>query len=508
MRKTLAIGAVVAAVVVAVVLLFSGSSSSSDYVVRAIFDNGGFMVKGEQVRVAGANVGEIESVGVTLPGEVDSYEGGKEKAVSGKAVIVMKITDPGFQDFRSDASCLIRPQSLIGEKFVDCRPTLPRAPGTSPAPELKEIPSGQPGAGELLLPLENNSTSVDPDLINDINKLPYAQRFRLIFNELGAGLAGRGKDLEEAVKRANPALRDIDRLLGILNDQRDQLTQLAADSEQILEPLSRERAQVAGFFTNSGTAAQATTEKGADLEASLQKFPAFLRQFRTTMHSLQGFSDAATPTFASLGKAAPSFTEATRLLTPFSAASTVSLKSLGATGEEAGPVLRAADPIVSKTSELARTGVSPTTNLAKFFASTKETKGFDSLVDLIYNFTAASNGFDKYGHFTRTLVTLTNCLEYELEASGCSAKFTGPEAGASSASTAYLYDLLEKQQSGEAGEVGATLARPGGPASTVAPSAPVTPAESPEIAQGRQLGAATPSPSPRQQALLDYLLGP
>ncbi len=154
----------------------------------------------------------------------------------------MKITDPGFQDFRSDATCLIRPQSLIGEKFVDCRPTLPRAPGSPPAPPLKQIPSGQPGAGQYLLPLENNSTSVDPDLINDIHTLPYAQRFRLIFNELGAGLAGRGADIEEAVKRANPALRDADRLLGILNAQRDQLAQLAADSEQILGPLSRERA--------------------------------------------------------------------------------------------------------------------------------------------------------------------------------------------------------------------------------------------------------------------------
>ncbi|HKT83119.1 MAG TPA: MlaD family protein, partial [Solirubrobacterales bacterium] len=152
MRRTLVIGALVAAAVVVVVLLVSGGGSSNDYVVRAIFDNGGFMVKGEQVRVAGANVGEIESVGVTLPGEVDSYEGGKEEAISGKAVIVMKITDPGFQDFRSDASCLIRPQSLIGEKFVDCRPTLPRAPGAKPAPALKEIPKGQPGAGQLLLP--------------------------------------------------------------------------------------------------------------------------------------------------------------------------------------------------------------------------------------------------------------------------------------------------------------------------------------------------------------------
>ena len=78
------------------------------------------------------------------------------------------------------------------------------------------------------------------------------------------------------------------------------------------------------------------------------------------MRSLQGFSDVATPVFTDLGKAAPSFTETTRLLTPFSAASTVALKSLGATGEEAGPTLRAADPVVRKTSELARTGVSPT----------------------------------------------------------------------------------------------------------------------------------------------------
>jgi phospholipid/cholesterol/gamma-HCH transport system substrate-binding protein len=181
MRRPLVIGALVAAVVAAIVLI-SSSGGGSGYVVRAIFDSGGFMVKGEQVRVAGANVGEIESVGVTLPGEIDSYEHGKPQAVDGKAVIVMKITDPGFQDFRSDASCLIRPQSLIGEKFVDCRPTEPRAPGSPPAPPLHKVPAGQAGAGQYLLPLENNSTSVDPDLINDINKLPYAQRFRLIFN--------------------------------------------------------------------------------------------------------------------------------------------------------------------------------------------------------------------------------------------------------------------------------------------------------------------------------------
>ncbi|HEY7950909.1 MAG TPA: MlaD family protein [Solirubrobacterales bacterium] len=504
MRRTLAIGAVVAAIVVAIVLLASGGSGDGGYVVRAIFDNGGFMVKGEQVRVAGANVGEIESVDVARPGEIDSYEGGEPQALAGKAVIVMRIDDPGFQDFRSDASCHIRPQSLIGEKFVDCRPTLPRAPGTPPAPPLKEIADDQPGAGQYLLPLENNSTSVDPDLINNINKLPYAQRFRLIFNELGAGLASRGSDIEAAVKRANPVLRDVDRLIGTLNAQRDRLTQLAADSEQILEPLSRERAHVAGFFANSGAAAEASSERGEDLEASLRKFPAFLREFRATMASLGGFSDTATPVFADLGEAAPSFAEATRLLTPFSAASTVALKSLGATGEEAGPTLLAADPIVRKTRDLAKSGANPTTKLAEFFGSVRETGGWSNLVDLIYNGAATTNGFDEYGHFLRSIVTLTNCIEYAtIEASGCSSKFTGPNAGSSSIGSAGLADLLEEA---EASRAGGTLARPGTPGASLAPSVPTGPA-TPDLGDGRELGAARPLPAPRERALLDYLLG-
>ena len=191
MRRLITPVLLVAAVVV-VVLLVSGGGSGGGYVVRAVFDSGGFMVTGEQVRVAGANVGEIKSVGVTMPGEVDSYKNGQPQAIPGKAVIAMEITDPGFQDFRSDASCLIRPQSLIGEKFIDCRPTLPRAPGSPPAPALKKIPSGQPGAGQYLLPLENNGTTVDLDLIQNIQRMPYRDRFRLILNSLGAGLAGRG----------------------------------------------------------------------------------------------------------------------------------------------------------------------------------------------------------------------------------------------------------------------------------------------------------------------------
>ena len=503
MTRKLLLAAAVVAAVVAVVLLVSGGGESSGYRVRAIFDNGAFMVNGEQVRVAGANVGEIESVGVTMPGETVAYKDGKAVEKPGKAIIVMKITDPGFQDWRQDASCLIRPQSLIGEKFVDCRPSLPRAPGAQAPPPLKEIPSGQPGAGEHLLPLGNNGTSVDPDLINDINTLPYAQRFRLILNELGAGLAGRGEDLEVLVKRANPVLRDVDRAFGILSAQRNQLAQLASDSEEILQPLSRERSHVAGFIANSGAAAEASAEKGPELEEALQKFPTFLREFRQTMTSLKSFSDAGTPVFEDLGTAAPSLTDATRTLTPFSKALTVALKSLGNAGEASGPYFAKADPVIRKAATLAKSGVVPTEELAKLFTNLRQTKGWDGLTELIYNSTLAVNGFDKYGHFGRTRVTLSTCLEYIISPagySGCVANFNGPRANqAANTSAADLLSLLLKKQ-GERN--GGTSVEPGPAIGVGQGTSTGSKSEGKAgISQASKTGGGT-------EPLLNYLLGP
>lgn len=493
-RRIIAAGLVVAAAV-AIVLLLAGGSSGG-YRVRAIFDNGAFMVNGEQVRVAGANVGTIESVGVTRPGETVAYRNGKPVSVPGKAIIVMDITDPSFQDFRRDATCLIRPQSLIGEKFVDCRPTLPRAPGSPLPPPLKRIESG-PGKGQYLLPLGSNGTSVDPDLINDIQTLPYAQRFRLILNELGAGLAGRGEDIEVLVKRANPVLRDADRLFGILSAQRRELAQLAVDSEAILRPLSRERSHVAGFLSNAGAAAEASSEKGAQVEESLQKLPAFLSQFRQTMVSLKGFSDAGAPVLEDLGEAAPSLTDATRTLTPFSKAATVALKSLGETGEASGPIIAETDPVVKKSRELAKTGVVPTRELAKLLVNIKQTHGWEALARLIYNTTASLNPFDQYGHLGRTRISLTNCTEYVYASggtSGCSANFHGPNAGEPAEfNPTVLLRLLARTQEEKTGGTTALS----GPAPGVG--------QANSTKEGPSLGEA--SATAGTEPLLDYLLG-
>ena len=80
-------------------------------------------------------------------------------------------------------------------------------------PELEAIPDGERGEGQYLLPLEQNGKSVDLDLVNNIMSEPYPDRFRLILNDLGAGLATRGDELEEIIERANPALRETNEVL-------------------------------------------------------------------------------------------------------------------------------------------------------------------------------------------------------------------------------------------------------------------------------------------------------
>ena len=129
---------------------------------------------------------------------------------------------------------------------------------------------------------------------------------------------------------------------------------------------------------------------------------------------------------AELGRAAPSLTDATRTLSPFADASTVAVTSLGDAADASGAKLAAADPIIRKSRDLARTAQRPTTDLAALLTSTKRTKGFERLMDLIYNTTGSVNGFDDAGHFLRTALIATNCVDYSIGwASGCDARFEG-----------------------------------------------------------------------------------
>ena len=264
----------VVALVLAVVLATAAGGSNGGYTVRADFDDAGNLIPGENVKFDGVKVGTVSTVTPTP---------------EAKAAVVMSIENPGFQDFRDDASCEIRPQSLIGEKYVDCLPTQVRVEGAPLPPPLKKIPGGREGAGQYLLPVQNTSSPVDVDLLGDIQRLPERERFTLILNELGAGLAGRGSDLNEVVKRANPALRELDRVLEILANENHVLAKLAVDSDQALAPLAKVRGRVADFIVQANTVAQAGAATRGSLARNLALFPPFLEQLGPALERVQRF---------------------------------------------------------------------------------------------------------------------------------------------------------------------------------------------------------------------------
>jgi phospholipid/cholesterol/gamma-HCH transport system substrate-binding protein len=454
MKRALAIALAIGALAaLAAFAPFGGGGST--YQVRAYFDNGDFVVDGEDVRVAGAKVGSVVGESVSLPGEAVHADGQPDP---GKAALVLQIDDPGFQDFLRDASCVIRPQSLLGEKFIDCSPTKPRAPGSPKPKPLKVIPKGQPGAGERFLPLENNGHIVDIDLVQNINRLPFAERFRLILNELGAGLAGRGDTLNAVVKRADPALRYTDQVLHILAGQNRVLADLARNSATDLAPLARERRHLSGFIDNAGTTAQATAERSADLEAGFQKFPHFLDELRSTMVQLRHFSDRAEPVFADLGAAAPALTTLTKRVAPFSSAAETSLVSLGDAAAKSTKPLVQSDPVVVDLRDLSRVAKSPSTNLNKLLGSLQRTRGFKHLLDFLYNTSGSVNGFDKYGHILRANLLVTSCVDFAIvPVNGCEANFSGA-GGAAKTGAPLLSQLSGAQQTGAVDATGAAAA--------------------------------------------------
>ena len=408
------------------------------YLVRAIFDNAGFVVKGEEVRVAGATVGLVESVEVSQPDELVSWRNGGQRT-PGKAVIVMDITDGGFKDFRSDASCLVRPQSLIGERFIDCLPTQPRAAGTPPPPELRQIPEGQPGEGQYLLPLENNGKAVDLDLIQNVMRYPYRERFRIIFSELGAGLAARGDDLRGVIKRANPGLRETNRVLRILADQRRSLETLADNGNKVMAPLARVRSSLVGFLANAAVSAEATAEKRPELEEGIRKLPASLVQVRKTMNSLTTVAKQGTPLMRNFKKVAPYLNVATKNLGPFATAGIPALQSLGNAGDLVGPDMAntyangfftdlqaLGDNLGTVPNPSDPYSVSTATEFSKTFGTFAQTNGIKYLTDAVYNLAGTANGYDQYGHFLRGNVLITGCPDYRgTPLSGCIANWGG-----------------------------------------------------------------------------------
>jgi ABC-type transporter Mla subunit MlaD len=395
----------------AAIALGAGTGSSGaktpTYLVRAIFDNAGFAVPGEDVRVSGAPVGSIQSLSVT-------------KGL--KAAVTLAITSPEFTPFHQNATCAIRVQSLIGERYVDCEP------GTSNTPALTKITHG-PGTGSYYLPVTQTSSPIDSDLVQDIYQLPIRERFGLILNELGTGLAARGADLNAVIRRADPALGDTDRVLQILAKQNRQLAQLSTDSNRVLSPLAKVKQAIADFVVQANTTSQASASRAADISRSINQFPPFLRALRPLVTDLGALADQGTPLMDSLGESASAISRQFVNLTPFAKAARPALIALGKSSAESLPALKATMPLAQRLNNLGVQAEPASKSLDQLLESLNQTGAIEQLMSLLFYGTSAGNGFDADGHYVRAEPLVGGCASYQkVPVQICDAHFNQSDA--------------------------------------------------------------------------------
>jgi ABC-type transporter Mla subunit MlaD len=273
----------------------SGAGASGSHTYQAELFNAFGLVKGSELRVAGAKAGSITGLDITPQ----------------KTALVTFEVNSGFPEFKADASCSSEPQSLIAEYFLDCDP------GSSPQPLQGPIPAAR------------NKTTVQPDLAQNTLREPFKERLQLLINEFGTALDGNAGNLNAAIRAGAPALQQLKQVLNILGQQNRTIAELNTNADAIFAQLAQRREDVVHFIDNAGRTAAISAERSNDLAANFHLLDDFLADLKPTMSQLGKLAENQTPLLADLHAAAPGLNRLATNLPPFNNATQASLTSLG-----------------------------------------------------------------------------------------------------------------------------------------------------------------------------------
>jgi virulence factor Mce-like protein len=350
-------------------------------------DNAFGITPGSDFKIAGVRAGKITQM------KVDRR--------THNALVGFQITQTGFSPIKTDVTCESRPQSLIGEYFIDCNP------GRN-ATVLK------PGS---TIPVNRTYSTIPADVVNNVLRLPQRQRLRIILTELGAGVAARGEDLNEVLRRAVPALRETDELLNLLANESATLEQLTVNADVVVGELTANRRQLTRFIREARDTSAATADRQLALRRTFRLLPGFLRQLRPTMVDLGKVADEQIPTLRDLDAASGNLKAFLDELGPFSNASRPAIESLGNTAVEGQETIPPAKTTVSELNNFSDDTLEVSRNLAIVLDDLRDRdravehderapngkgyNGFEALLRYVWTQSQAINIFDQNGYILK-----------------------------------------------------------------------------------------------------------
>jgi phospholipid/cholesterol/gamma-HCH transport system substrate-binding protein len=262
---------------------------SNEFSLSAEFASANGLVPQAEVRVSGVHVGTVTRIG-------DSSDG---------AALVRMALQPGIR-LRQDTRAVIRPKTLLGEKFVE----LIRSQGST---------AGYMESGSTI-PKTRTGQAVEIDDILNAMDAPTRKAMSESFRQLGIALDGREQDLgaslsplDSTMANLRPLARvgesrqqELDRILTNLNtimqalaDEQEQLGRLVDSGDTVMSAIASRDQALAGTVRNGAavfgsldTAFNGVTS--AD-RASLQKSPGTIAAGRRTLALTNPQVDALLP---------------------------------------------------------------------------------------------------------------------------------------------------------------------------------------------------------------------
>jgi ABC-type transporter Mla subunit MlaD len=305
---------------------------------------------------------------------------------------------------------------LIAENYIDCDP------GTPGSPPLKAS-----GGHPPTVPVANTTEPVSLlDLFNMFN-LPTRDRFQAIIDELGVATSGRGDDLNDILRRANPTLALTRQAISILARQRRQLATIVDATNTIAAQAATHSGDLQSFLDRSAALSSLTASHHDPLSQAIARLPGLLAAAQPALAQLDTVAVQGTPLVQQIHRAVPSLNQVSSDLGPFVAAAKPGLAKLQVALKHTIPALRESTPLVKALRSYTHRSLPGTLLFGRLVTNLQRHGFFENFLSVTYYIAASLARFDGTSHLLSILLVGAKngaCGNYATKpVAGCSAHF-------------------------------------------------------------------------------------
>ncbi|HET9074184.1 MAG TPA: MlaD family protein [Solirubrobacteraceae bacterium] len=376
--RSILITLVVAGLIAVIAVL--ATSGSSGYQLHAVLADADGLLTGSRVEIGGVAVGNVQSLQITPQDHA----------------LVTFTVDKQDLPIGRNASLVIRPADLLGEKYIDL------SVGNRSTP----MPSG------ATIPTSRTQEATDFDQFIDIFGPTERDRLAILVHELGVALFGRGANVAQLLAAAPPSLTDTRDLINQVDASNAQLEGLLAHAQPVLSTLDAHQRELSHFVATAAGALSATAAHARGLALTVAETPSLLSQLGSTLVALDHAGTQLRPAATGLERTAPGLTAALGAIPGFSRAAQPTLAEvrslsprLVSLGHQAAPVIAHLEPTLRKLQTVAVAGNPVTLSL---------NNGIDDLLGTLQNWARAIQYSDGASHEFRVSVQVPSAYQSAL----------------------------------------------------------------------------------------------